>query len=99
MPAGFQTFNEDGSVEIDYTTRLGMFQGQIQTDTQHGGSVAVNPPPPGDFFYYVIPPPQAPGRTPSCNYSNGRIYWYTDQDGNGNPIFDLVPCTVFWGVH
>ncbi|WPJ54338.1 hypothetical protein RCIP0075_00016 [Klebsiella phage RCIP0075] len=98
MPAGLQTFNPDGSLEIDYTTRLGIFLGEIVTDSTHGGSVYVGPTIPGEFFYYVVPPPAGPGRTPSCQLQNERIYWFTDQDGNGNPVFSLIPCRVFWGV-
>lgn len=99
MPAGIQTFNPDGSLEIDYTTRLGLFIGTVQTDAVHGNSTWVGPLPPGDFLFYVVPPPAQPGRTPTVWYSDGRVYWGTDVDGNGQPAFSLVPATVLYGVH
>jgi len=97
VPTGFQTFNDDGSIDIDITTRLAGFVTSIGTDSNHGGSVAIPYVPTGDFFYCIVPPPGWEGRQPSLVYRDGRVYWYADVTGGGAPAFQLVPCTAFIG--
>lgn len=97
MPAGLQTINEDGSIQADYTTRMGGLVARITTTAVHGGSVAVPGMPTGEFFYFIVPAASTEARQPSLVYQDGRVYWYADLTGGGQPAYPLVPVVAFVG--
>lgn len=93
MPAGFQSFNNDGSIKTDITTRFFRILGTISTGSTSGSrtdeSLAL-----GEAFFYQSSIADGSGNGifgPSVTLSGITISWTFSVAGQ-------QPTTIFYGV-
>lgn len=103
MPAGFQTFDANGNLIIDLTTRSVKFIGELR-GVNGAGSIIVPAFAEGTPFYFILP------QGTTAPYVNGAYCWVTngttlnwsfpkiEVPPNWQSRYTIVPSDIFYGI-
>lgn len=100
MTTGLQTFDQQGNIIIDLTTKLGRYMGYRDVTDGNKGSINVPIPVGMRPFYSVIPLALAsPYGYPADVkfHASGLLEW--DYLGNLNSVFGKTPCRIVYGYY
>lgn len=77
MTTGLQTFDEQGNLVIDLTSRLVRYMGYLDVTNSAAGSKAISIPAGTTFFYFIVPLENIyPTKYPvDAKYENGVLSW------------------------
>ena len=96
MPQGLQVWNENGVLQIDVTSRLGILLGNVDTGTSDGSITVSNFSLGTPYFFAtalsLIPPY---GLIPAVWVSGNTLNW---QFIGGTPTSPKVNVRIFYGV-
>ncbi len=96
MPWGVQTWNADGSSQIEMTSSLGRVFGKIAVQEGQSGSLSDARFAQGQPFYFTIPlsPDANIARPPEVTFAGSVMSWTWTSDS----VFKSAPTLIIYGV-